>query len=77
MNISIDDQTADFLLLTLKGNTWWPAVKVTDAINKEKVEQKIRAECKHEPGEYIGKKNCCVICGGLSEWEGESWTLKK
>jgi hypothetical protein len=33
--------------------------------------------CKHEFGEYVGDKTCCVKCQGRIKGMGETWTLKE
>lgn len=76
MQISIDNQIANYLINKLRGDTYWCAGKVLKEIENGFKQDKIRLECKHKFGIYIGKKKCCVKCGGLSEGISESWTLK-
>ena len=42
----------------------------SDQQRKERIKN-----CKHETGEYTGKKTCCKFCGGYEPGQGEEWTL--
>lgn len=75
MQISIDNQTAEYVKDKLKNDTWWCATKMVDIINKAQEEDKKRAKCHHKWGKYEGKKECCVKCGTWGINQGEEWTL--
>ena len=77
MILSIDNQTANYLKRLLKNDNWWCAKKIVEAIDKQEENEKIRHECHHEWGEYIGKENCCTKCSAYDINGGMEWTLKK
>jgi hypothetical protein len=77
MQISIDSIQAEYLLNILKNETWWCATKLISSIETGFKIENERKNCKHKQGSYTGRRTCCVKCGGYSEGDGESWTLKK
>lgn len=54
----------------------WVRTHILTKIEAGWNEQDHRANCQHERGLYIGKKTCCVKCGGyFEEGQGEEWEL--
>lgn len=62
-------------LLTSLNTTYWVNGKILDKIRVQEEKWQESKNCKHFSGEYIGKKNCCVYCGGFDVGQGESWQL--
>ena len=62
-------------LLEKQQTTFWVKDHILDKLQAQEEEWQRRKECKHEYGEYIGNKKCCVFCGGFDIGMGESWTL--
>jgi hypothetical protein len=77
MNISIDNQTAEYLLNKLKNDKWWMAEKIKDQIKSGFKKQEEVKNCKHRIGEFIGFKTCCEKCGTFKKGMGFSWINKK
>lgn len=55
---------------------FWARDKLLKKLEEQNEEEENRKNCVHLYGEYVGKKRCCIKCGGYGEGMGFEWTLK-
>ena len=73
----LKEETTYLLKLLENQPPWWVKDKIIEKINHDVEEKENRKLCKHEFGEYEGKRVCCMKCGGYAEGMGSEWNLKK
>ena len=81
MAIYLDNQTRPVLKRLLKKRLEaspkdFVTERILGAVEADERRLEEMGDCNHEPGNYIGEKNCCSKCGSFySPGMGEGWTL--
>lgn len=62
-------------MVETKTGEYWIAESILKKIYSDEQRLEEMKNCKHEYGEYKGKKECCTKCHNLDIGMGESWEL--